>query len=131
LRPRLHPDMGATVLCARVALQLTLRTYRASGRVSLGAAYHARLAASQLPPDYPGFLRFALHSLAVYLDLNWRGEQWLAGVLEAAHFGSSFRRCFFFGYKENRSPYPRVTNRGVQASGSGQQRRIKKGSINA
>jgi len=41
-------------------------------------------------------------------------HDWLDNVLEAAHFGNSFRRCFFFDYKENRRPYPRVTNRGVQ-----------------
>jgi hypothetical protein len=78
--------------------------------------YHARFVARVLPLDYPGFLRFALHSLGVYLDIGMPSSVWLSNVLEASHFGNSFRRCFFFDYKENRSPYPRVTNRGVQNS---------------
>jgi len=116
LRPRLHPDMGQTVICARVALQLTRLTYIRSIRTTFGGAHYARVAARILPLDYPGFLRFALHSLAVYLDGGMSSAVWLSNVLEASHFGHSFRRCFFFDYKENRRAYPRVTNRGVQTS---------------
>jgi hypothetical protein len=61
-------------------------------------------------------LRLALHSIGAYLDLGYSSTDWLNCVLEAAHMGHNFRRCFFFAYKENRSPYPRVTNRGVQNS---------------
>jgi hypothetical protein len=61
-------------------------------------------------------IRFALHSLAVYLDLGWQSEVWLSKVLENAHLGNTFRLCFFFAYKENRCTNPRVTNRGVRAS---------------
>jgi len=111
--------MGQTVICARVALQLTVLTSSRFGRNPIDPARHARDAASSLPLDYPGFLRFALHSLAIYLDLGYRSTTWLNCVLEASHYGSSFRRCFFFDYKDNRRAYPRVTNRGVQASPKG------------
>jgi len=116
MRPRLHPGMGQTIVCARVALQLTRLTYNRIGPVMSGGQHYARIAARDLPPDYPGFLRFALHSLGVYLELGMPSSVWLSNVLEASHFGNSFRRCYFFDYKENRRPYPRVTNRGVQTS---------------
>jgi hypothetical protein len=119
LRPRLHPDMGQVVICARVALQLTAWRYRHYQGMGVPIGYHARFVARILPPDYPGFLRFALHSLGVYLDLGMPSSVWLSNVLEASHFGNSFRRCYFFDYKENRSSYPRVTNRGVQTSKGG------------
>jgi hypothetical protein len=106
--------MGEVVLCARVARQLAAWRYRHYQGMGVPPAYHATFVARILPADYPGMLRFALHSLAVYLDLGYSSSQWLSAVLEEAHFGSCFRRCFFFEYKENRSPYPRVTNRGVQ-----------------
>jgi len=76
-------------------------------------------------------LRFALHSLSVYLYLGMPSHVWLSNVLEAAHYGHSFRRCFFFDYKEQRSPYPRVTNRGVQTSTNRGKSRVKKGQVNA
>lgn len=76
-------------------------------------------------------LRFALLSLSVYLDLGMTSAQWLDNVLEASHMGHSFRRCLFFDYKENRSPYPRVTNRGVQASKAGSKSKHKIGLPNA
>lgn len=116
MKPRLHPDMGETVLCARVAVQLTYWRYRNYQGMGVAPSYHARFVARILPPDYPGFLKFALHSLAVYLDMGMPSATWLQNVLEASHYGSSFRRCFFFDYKAERRPYPRVTNRGVQTS---------------
>ena len=116
MRPPLDPAMGEVVLCARVAVQLTVRRYRQHQGMQVPPAYHARFVARILPPDYPGFLRFALHSLAVYLDLGMPSATWLKNVLEAAHYGNTFRRCFFFAYKENRVPYPRVTNRGGHSS---------------
>lgn len=118
MRPNLHPAMGQTVICARVAVQLAARLYEFDRPHPLKPERYAVQAARNLPLDYPGFLRFALHSLAVYLELGWGGRQWLDSVLEAAHYGHSFRRCYFFEYKANRSPYPRVTNRGVQTSPS-------------
>jgi len=114
MRPALHPSMGETVLCARVARHLANYSRRELGDYLLSPGTWARRAAATLPLDYPGFLRFALHSLAVYLDCGMSSTVWLSNVLEASHFGHSFRRCYFFDYKENRSPYPRVTNRGVQ-----------------
>jgi hypothetical protein len=116
LRPRLHPDMGQTVLCARVARQLAGLSRGYDGPIPPPNSWYATLALRSLPLDYPGFLRLAIHSLGVYLDLGYTSSQWLNQVLEASHFGHSFRRCFFFEYKENRRPYPRVTNRGVQNS---------------
>lgn len=79
-------------------------------------AQACQVVSRSLPPDYPGMLRFAIHSLSVYLGLGWRSQDWLDNVLEMAHYGATFRRCFFFEYKDNRRPYPRVTNRGVQTS---------------
>lgn len=119
--------MGATVLCARVARQLTRIHYQKLAPDGPSAAHAAAMAMRSLPLDYPGFLRFALHSLTVYLDQGMNSATWLSNVLEAAHFGSSFRRCFFFDYKDNRRPYPRVTNRGVQTSKKGRQSQLRKG----
>lgn len=108
--------MGEIVLCARVARHLANNARRELGDHLLPPDTWAKRAALSLPPDFPGMLRFALHSLAVYLDLGMKSSEWLNNVLEAAHYGSSFRRCYFFAYKENRRLYPRVTNRGVQTS---------------
>ena len=118
MRPRLHPAMGQVVICARVARQLANLARLNDEPIPLEPASLAHAAARNLPPDYPGMMRFALHSLGVYLGLGWSSSQWLKSVLEAAHFGYSFRRCYFFDYKGNRGPYPRVTNRGVQTSPS-------------
>jgi len=126
MRPRLSDKMGAIPITARVAIQLTVIQARKLDYQRLPPALLARVAARELPLDYPGFLRFALHSLAVYLDLGYRASVWLDCVLDASHYGSSFRRCFFFDYKDNRSPYPRVTNRGVQASPKGRKSALRK-----
>ena len=119
--------MGQVVLCARIARTLTAVYYDSGYEYKERPALAARQAAALLPSDYPGMLRFALHSLAVYLDLGYSSHRWLAEVLEAAHFSSSFRRCFFFAYKENRCLYPRVTNRGVQVQSKGRKSVIRKG----
>ena len=131
MRPNLHPDMGQVVICARVARQFAGLSRGYDGPIPPPNSWYATMASARLPLDYPGMLRFALHSLGVYLDLGYSSTQWLWNVLEAAHYGSSFRRCYFFAYKENRSPYPRVTNRGVHSSPTAHQRRIKKGRVNA
>ncbi len=116
MRPHLHPDMGQVVICARVARQYAYVYLRRSTENDLTPSQIAAAAAYFLPPEYPGMFRFALHSLSVYLGLGMTSGQWLKNVLEAAHFGSSFRRCFFFAYKENRSSNPRVTARGLTGS---------------
>lgn len=116
MKPRLDPAMGQWVLCARVAIQLTNQWYQYDYYAGTTAAECAAAVAAYLPPDGFGALRFALHSLAVYLGLGWSSKIWLQSVLERLHLGSSFRAAFFFDYKANRSPYPRVTNRGVQTS---------------
>ena len=121
--------MGQTVLCARVARQLVAMHYRKHTDPGFHPATVAAFAAWSLPLDYPGMLRFALHSLSVYLDLGMTSHVWLSNVLEAAHFGSSFRRCYFFAYKGHRGPYPRVTNRGVQTSPKATSARVRKGRI--
>lgn len=131
VRPRLDPMMGETVLCARVAVQLVAIHYRYDFHAQRSPAEIARWVAAYLPLDYPGFLKFALHSLSVYLGLAMPSSRWLANVLEAHHFGHPFRRCFFFDYKENRRAYPRVTNRGVQTSPSAPVARVRKGRLNA
>lgn len=130
MRPNLHPDMGQVVICARVARQLAYFSYKHDCAAMRTNARVTQLALERLPLDYPGMLRFALHSLSIYLDLGYTSAQWLHNVLEAAHFGSSFRRCFFFDYKEQRSPYPRVTNRGVQTSPKATRSRVRKGRVN-
>lgn len=116
MRPRLDPAMGQWVLCARVAIQATKLFYQYDHYAGTTPAECAAAVARYLPLDGFGSLRFALHSLAVYLGLGWTSKIWLQSVLERLHFGSSFRAAFFFDYKVNRSPYPRVTNRGVQNS---------------
>lgn len=131
MRPQLHPDMGQVVICARVARQLTAMYYRYDQLAGETAATCASRAALHLPPDYLGMFRFALHSLSVYLVLGMPSHVWLQNVLEASHFGHSFRRCFFFDYKEQRRAYPRVTNRGVQTSSKAAGARVKKGKVNA
>jgi len=131
MRPHLHPDMGQTVICARVARHLANNARRELGDHLLSPGTWARRATRALPLNYPGFLPFALHSLSIYLDLGMNSVTWLSNVLEAAHYGHSFRRCFFFDYKENRGPYPRVTNRGVQNSPTARPRRTRKGKVNA
>jgi len=125
MRPRLDPMMGEVVICARVARQLTAMYYRYDSSIGLRPGDCASLACRSLPLEYDAMFRFALHSLAVYLNLGYPSSKWLDCVLEASHFGHSFRRCFYFEYKANRSPYPRVTNRGVQTSDEARRARKK------
>lgn len=127
MRPHLHPDMGQVVICARVARHLANNARRNVGELPPTAALYARRALATLPIELPGMLRLALHSLGVYLDLGYSSQQWLDCVLEAAHFGHTFRRCFFFAYKDNRSPYPRVTNRGVLTSAAPHHNKHRRG----
>lgn len=122
--------MGQIVICARVAQRLAFIQWRKHLPQMAHPSDAPIWALRDLPPDYPGMLRLALHSLSVYVALGMNSVTWLENVLEAAHFGSSFRRCFFFAYKEHRSPYPRVTNRGVQTSSKHASARVKKGQVN-
>lgn len=108
--------MGEVVICARVARAIALQAYRRDTDLPLEPAKCVYAGLARVPLTGMPMLRFALHSLIVYLDIGMTSSVWLRNVLEAAHYGSSFRRCFFFDYKENRRPYPRVTNRGVQTS---------------
>jgi len=117
LRPHLHPKMGIVPIAARLAIQLSFLEHRHGPERAIPPGQFARIALMHLPLGVDSIVRLALHSLGVYLDLGYSSTQWLAAVLEASHYGSSFRRCFFFDYKGNRSPYPRVTNRGVQTPG--------------
>jgi len=116
MRPRLDPAMGIVPISARVAIQLAYWRYRHHEGMYVAPGTHCRFVLSILPLEINPMLRLALHSLGVYLDLGYSSSEWLTCVLEAAHFGHTFRRCFFFDYKVKRSPYPRVTNRGVQTS---------------
>lgn len=116
MRPQLHPDMGIVPIAARTAVQLAYWRYRHHQGMQVAPGAHCRFVLRILPLEMDGVLRLALHSLGVYLDMGYTSSQWLDAVLEASHFGHNFRRCFFFDYKENRSSYPRVTNRGVQTS---------------
>jgi hypothetical protein len=130
MRPHLHPDMGMVPISARVALRLTALRYKQSGLSLLQPGIFARQVLLSLPIGLDGMLRLALHSLGVYLDLGMSSQEWLQNVLEASHYGSSFRRCFFFAYKEQRRPYPRVTNRGVQDLSQASSGRVRKGKVN-
>jgi hypothetical protein len=114
MRPRLHPDMGIVPISARLAVQLAYWRFRHHEGMIVPPGSHCRFVLRILPEEIDPMLRLALHSLGVYLDLGYSSSEWLNCVLEAAHFGHTFRRCFFFDYKVNRGPYPRVTNRGVQ-----------------
>jgi len=87
MRPNLHPEMGQVVICARVARQLTAWRYRHYRGMGVPPAYHASFVARILPLDGFGMLKFALHSLSVYLDLGFSSSLWLQNVLEAAHYG--------------------------------------------
>jgi hypothetical protein len=107
--------MGFVVISARVAIQMTWLYYKYDQFVNLSPAQCAMAAARSIPGSEMGMVRFALHSLANYLDLGWKSQEWLKTVLENSHYGHNFRRCFFFDYKENRRTYPRVTNRGVHS----------------
>lgn len=114
MKPQLDPMMGIVPIAARLAVRLTQLQYNAARATPDKAGVMARQALQLLPVEIDGIVRLALHSLGVYLDLGYSSSEWLRAVLEASHFGSNFRRCFFFDYKEQRRPYPRVTNRGVQ-----------------
>jgi hypothetical protein len=108
--------MGETVICARVAVQLAKLEYSNGRATPKTLGVYPRVVLQTLPLRLSSVLRLALHSLGIYLDLGFTGKEWLHSVLEAAHYGHNFRRCFFFDYKEQRRAYPRVTNRGVQTS---------------
>jgi len=131
MRPRLDPAMGLVPISARVAIQLVRMEYDKARCTPHNAGVYARQVLRDLPLGVDPMLRLALHSLGVYIDLGWTGQEWLSAVLSASHFGSSFRRCFFFDYKVNRCPYPRVTNRGVQDSPKATGDRVRKGRRNA
>ena len=116
MRPKLHPEMGIVPISARVAVQLTRLEYDTARCTPLAAGVCVRQVLTDLPLAIDGMVRLALHSLGVYLDMGFTEVEWLREVLKSAHLGNSFRRCFFFEYKENRRAYPRVTNRGVPPS---------------
>jgi len=123
--------MGIIPISARVAVQLVALELRKRPNNTRPIGHLTRFVLETLPLEIDGIVRLALHSLGVYLDLGYTGTQWLSAVLEASHFGHTFRRCFFFDYKENRGPYPRVTNRGVQTSSEAAGAGVKKGRLNA
>jgi len=131
MRPHLQPDMGRVVICARVARQLSAIAWRFNQAEHQTMRNPAVSALELLPLNYPGMLRFALHSLAVYLNLGMSSSAWLHNVLEASHFGHSFRRCFFFEYKANRGLYPPVSNTGVQTPDEARRASPKKRRRNA
>jgi len=118
--------MGIVPIAARLALQLTAHEWKHADPAVKTPAQCARVALLHLPLGIDGIVRFALHSLSIYLDLGYSASQWLRAVLDASHFGHCFRRCFFFDYKDNRRPYPRVTNRGVHSSQSGRKSKHRK-----
>lgn len=99
-------------LCSRVAIQLVRLSYHHQRPAPLVPSVFTRDVAASLPPDGFPMLKLALHSLASYLMLGWLSTDWLAVVVRLAREGHVFRRCWFFEYKANRRPTPRVTNRG-------------------
>lgn len=123
--------MGIVPISARVAVQLVKLEYDKARHTPHNAGVYARMVLQDLPLGIDGIVRLALHSLGVYVDLGYTGNEWLSAVLEASHFGHSFRRCFFFDYKAQRRPYPRVTNRGVQTSPKATSGRVRKGRVDA
>lgn len=114
MRPMFNDETPGPVLWSRVAVQLVVLELRKPRSSGLTPNEATRIVLYDLPPFGYTWLRFALHSLAVYLGLGWSASQWLRQVAEQAAYGSILRRCFFFAYKDNRRAYPRVTNRGVQ-----------------
>jgi len=115
MRPPLHEQPDSAIL-ARVAIRVAMRKWREMGSPSENAAETIYLSSASLPKDGFGQLRFALHSLAAHNSAGIDARQWLEGVVFRASQGGVFRWHFFAGYKGNRNPYPRVTNRGVQTS---------------
>lgn len=122
--------MGIIPISARIAVRLAQLEYNRATVTPTSLGVYPRVVLRTLPLEVNSILRLALHSLGVYLDLGYTSKEWLEAVLMASHFGNSFRRCFFFDYKENRSPYPRVTNRGVQNSSKAASGRVRKGRFN-
>lgn len=117
MRPNLTTVTQSEVL-SRVAIQIAICTWHRRGSPSPLPVSMVYLSSADLPKDGFGQLRFALHSLAAHLATGVSASEWYRGVAYRAAFGGVFRWHFFAGYKSNRNPYPRVTNRGVQTSPS-------------
>lgn len=130
MKLRLEEEFDSAIL-ARVAAQLVVIEMRQRPNSNRPPAHIVRFVVAALPVSGFGMLRFALHSLAVWLECGYKGKDWLAGVGYRASMGGNFRWHFFERYKENRSPYPRVTNRGVQNSSAGDASKGKKAKGNA
>lgn len=109
-------DYHEAGVAARVAMQLVRQQYNRAG----GSRFSPNELITACLTDLGGIglpmVRMALHSLGVWVSQGKRSSEWLRGVLYRDLMGYTFRRCFFAAYKENRRLYPRVTNRGVQAS---------------
>lgn len=107
-------------IAARVAYQLVTRISIRENATASDRLRCVHLAIDSLKGLAMPFVRMALHSLAVWIDLGKPPRQWLRDVLYRDLMGYTFRRCFFDAYKETRRVYPRVTNRGVHPTPSGQ-----------
>ncbi len=101
---------------ARVAIQVVRRRLADLPGTTIPPSSIVYSAAYLLPHTGFAALRFALHSLAVHLDMGYSSSEWLKGVAYRAAFGGVFRWHFFAEYKSSRKPYPRVTNRGVHSA---------------
>lgn len=107
-------DQGLAAVTARVAIQLVKMARRDPVVRGLKTSQQPVAAVLGLEGIGLPFVRMALHSLAVHIELGYSSKDWLAGVIYRDLMGYSFRRCYFAAYKETRRLYPRVTNRGVQ-----------------
>lgn len=108
--------VSSSEVLARVAIQIAIRKWHLLGSPSPLPVSMVYLASADLPKSGFGQLRFACHSLAAHLATGVSASEWYRGVAYRAEYGGVFRWHFFAGYKSNRNPHPRVTNRGVQTS---------------
>jgi len=115
MRPPIQHQPDSEIL-ARVAIQLSIIKWHHLGCPPPSPKYMVLLASGGLPKDGFSMLRFACHSLAAHLAMGQTASEWYRGVAYRAAMGGVFRWHFFAGYKADRNPYPRVTNRGVQTS---------------
>jgi len=107
----LREELDSAIL-ARVAIQLVRIEFNRRQSPHLPPASYPRFVAAALPVGGFGMLRFAVHSLAVWVEQGYRSQDWVIGVGYRSAMGGNFRWHFFEGYKENRRATPRVTNRG-------------------
>jgi len=109
-------DYHIAGVAARVAIHLVKRARRDPAVRDLQPWQQPMAAVDLLDGVSFVFVRMALHSMSVYVQMGKSSREWLSGVVYRDLMGYTFRRCFFDAYKETRRLTPRITNRGGQTS---------------